>query len=89
MDTFEEQWHKENKAFGYEKQHVRLGGLKERLNYVIKQLTKYVNGDIKQIDELEEERLPISSKYWDHNNIKNNCFNSYAMLVSGGALREF
>ena len=87
--VFEEQWHKENKAFGFEKQHVRLGGLKERLEYVIRQLNAYIDGKITKIDELEEKRLPISSKYWDHDNIKNNCFNSYCNLVSGGSLREF
>lgn len=89
LNVFENQWHIENKAFGFEKQHVRLGGLKERLEYVIRQLNKYVNKEISKIDELEEKRLPISSKWWDHNNIKNNCFNAYCQIVSGGALREF
>lgn len=89
MKVFEEQWHHENKAFGYEKQHYRLGGLKERLEYVIRQLNKYIAGKIEKIDELEEKRLPVSHKWWDHKNQNNNCFNNFQDLVSGGSLREF
>ena len=89
MKAFETQWHHENKAFGYEKQHYRLGGLKERLEYVIRQLNKYIAGKIEKIDELEEKRLPVSHKWWDHKNQNNNCFNNFQDLVSGGSLREF
>lgn len=89
MHDFERQWHIENKSFGFEKQIVRLGGLKERLNYVIRQLNRYLMGEISKIDELEEERLPISTSYWDHSEPKNNSHNNYAEIVSGGSLREF
>lgn len=89
MNAFEQQWHIENNSIGFEKQIVRLGGLKERLEYTIRQLNKYLDGKISKIDELEQERLPISNKYWDHQNKKNNCLNAYCDIVSGGSLKEF
>ena len=58
IKIYEAQWAKENKAFGYEKQLLRLGGLKERIRYVIDVLSAYSNGKISQIDELEEKHLP-------------------------------
>jgi hypothetical protein len=88
MSAYEKQWHFENKAFGYEKQIIRLGGLKERINYTIRQLSAYINSKITKIDELEEERLPISTRYWDHNNITNNTHHNYCEIVSSGFLKE-
>ena len=88
MSAYEKQWHFENKAFGYEKQIIRLGGLKERINYTIRQLSSYINSKITKIDELEEERLPISTRYWDHNNITNNTHHNYCEIVSSGFLKE-
>lgn len=88
MSNYEEQWHHENKAFGFEKQIIRLGGLKERFEYVLRQLQRYLNHEISKIDELEEERLPVSVNYWDHQNIRNNLYNNYAEIVSGGSLQE-
>ncbi len=58
VKVYEVQWRKENKAFGYEKQLLRLGGLKERIRYVISTLTMYQNKEIDSIDELEEKHLP-------------------------------
>ena len=89
MNAFETQWHIENNSIGYEKQIIRLGGLKERLEYTIRQINRFLDGQISKIDELEEKRLPISNKYWDHENKKNNCLNSYCDIVSGGSLKEF
>ncbi len=58
IKVYEAQWRKENKAFGYEKQLIRLGGLKERIRYVIDTLTMYQNKEIDSIDELEVKHLP-------------------------------
>ncbi len=58
IKVYEAQWRKENKAFGYEKQLLRLGGLKERIRYVIDTLSLYQNKEIDKIDELEEKHLP-------------------------------
>lgn len=88
MNSYEYQWHLENKSFGYEKQNIRLGGLYERLFYVLNKLTQYIRGDIESIDELEETRLPISSRWWDHNNKINNMHHNYSEVVSSGFLKE-
>ena len=88
MNAYEYQWHLENKAFGYEKQNIRLGGLYERIFYVLNKLTQYVNNDIDSIDELEETRLPISSRWWDHKNKINNMHHNYSEVVSSGFLKE-
>ncbi|MCI5744756.1 MAG: beta-N-acetylhexosaminidase [Erysipelotrichaceae bacterium] len=88
INSFENQWHKENKSFGFEKNIIRLGGLKERLNYTIRRLQLFVKNKISKIDELEEKHLPVSINYYDANNLENNCFNSYVDIVSAGSLRE-
>ncbi len=88
MKDYELQWHNENKAFGYEKQLIRLGGLKERLNYVIRVLQSYIHHKVDHIDELEEKHLSISTNYWDHNNPRNGNHHNYSEIVSGGSLLD-
>ena len=88
MLSYENQWHSENKAFGYEKQIIRLGGLKERLYYCIRQITLYINNIIDKIDELEENRLEISTRYWDHTKLSKNNHHNYSEIVSSGFLKE-
>lgn len=88
MEDYEVQWHVENKSFGFEKQIIRLGGLKERLHYVIRQLNRYVHKKIDSIEELEEEHLKISSNYWDHDNPKNSSHHNYCEIVSSGSLLD-
>ena len=55
--TFEKQWMAENKAFGFDVQHIRIGGVIKRLSYCRRMLLDYANGKIDKIDELEIERL--------------------------------
>ena len=47
----------ENKPFGFEVQHQRLGGQLIRIGACKKRLVDYVNGKIDSIPELEEEIL--------------------------------
>jgi hypothetical protein len=61
IDAFEYQWYKECKPLGFEIQHLRLGGLKQRLIYSQKTIKKYVNGEIENIPELEEPVLPFKN----------------------------
>lgn len=51
------QWSLESKSFGFDVQDLRLGGLKERIDKAIFLLTEFVNKNITQIDELEEDIL--------------------------------
>lgn len=55
--VFERQWHLENKPHGFEIQSYRLGGLMERLNYVMRRLNAYLTNDINNLPELDERTL--------------------------------
>ena len=50
-------WHKTYKALGYEVIDMRLGALKARLSYATKQLTRYADGTLAEIEELQEPQL--------------------------------
>lgn len=56
--SFAELWQRENKAFGWEVQDVRLGGLERRIKTCKKMLEKYLSSEIETIEELEEDILP-------------------------------
>ncbi len=56
--AFQSLWYKENKAFGFEVQDVRIGGVMLRLRSCRERLFAYVNGEIDHIDELDAEVLP-------------------------------
>ena len=56
--AFEKQWMAENKPFGFEIQHARLGGLVMRTDACRRRILDYVNGKLEKIDELEVELLP-------------------------------
>ena len=88
MTHYNFQWHTENKSFGYEKHNIRFGGLLERLNYTHSQITKFINKTIDKIDELEEEHLPISANWWNHNHHQDCSYHNYQQIVSSGMLKE-
>ncbi len=88
IKTYEIQWLKENKAFGYEKQLLRLGGLKERIRYVIDMLIKYKKGIINQIDELEVNHLPKIVNGKALTNPDEVYANWYRYFVSAGILND-
>lgn len=62
LDAFEQiyrvQWLKEWKIFGLNDIQLRLGGLRIRLSEAIRRIHEYVNGDVKNIPELEEPTIP-------------------------------
>ena len=53
------QWYEENKAFGFEVQDIRLGGLKARLEQAVLTVNDYLEGRIDEIEELAADRLMI------------------------------
>ena len=55
--TFYKQWHKESKGCGFEVQDIRIGALKQRIDSTIRRLEDYLEGNIKDIDELDEIAL--------------------------------
>lgn len=56
-EAFCKLWFTENKAYGFEVQDIRLGGLKQRLRHCRKRLVEYMEDKTETIAELEEELL--------------------------------
>lgn len=56
-DLYSQQWQREYKAFGWEVHCQRKGFQLVRIDYAIEMLTKYLNGEIEKIEELEEKPL--------------------------------
>lgn len=68
-ESFSVLWHKENKAFGFEVQDVRLGGIIMRLNSCAKKIKRFLSGEIPCIEQLEKPLLAEKSDefilhYW-------------------------
>ena len=57
---YREYWLKVNKVIDFKIFDMRLGGVVARLEYAQEIITKWINGKIEKIEELEEDRLPIS-----------------------------
>lgn len=87
IKVYEHQWLKEAKGMGYEKQIIRLGGLKERLRFTLDMLTKYQNKEIDSIDELEEIHIESNMNGRPVDPDKDVICN-YSQVVSGGCLIE-
>lgn len=64
--TYSKQWLAENKAFGLDMFDIRIGGLKERLLRCKSRLESYLNGEVSQLEELEQDIL-----YFDCRDEKN------------------
>ena len=77
--SFRRQWLIENKAFGFEIQDIRLGGLLHRIKHCRERLQAFYDGDIRKIEELEQEQL-------DFFGFEKPCarpkFNSWSLNVS-------
>lgn len=82
ISTFEKQWMIENKPFGFEVEHQRLGGQLVRIGACRKRLLDYVSGKLESIPELEEEIITfrdnkdqVSIYYNDHARTVSPCPN--------------
>lgn len=64
--AFRSFWFQENKAFGWEIQDVRLGGLITRVRCCKERLQAYLHGKIEKIEELEEKILSFRAGGVDH-----------------------
>ena len=56
-DCVETQWMAENKPFGFEVQDIRIAGAVTRARSAAKRVKAYLDGELKALEELEEERL--------------------------------
>lgn len=61
-DKFYAAWCAERKSHGFDIQDLRLGGLRRRLITANERINSYLNGDIKEIEELKETILPENPK---------------------------
>lgn len=55
--AFQRQWKKENKLFGLEIFHQKIGGMLYRIKYCAQQLRAFLRGECGPLEELEEKRL--------------------------------
>ena len=76
-EAFRTQWFQENKAYGFEVQDYRLGGLKGRVLHCKRILQDYLDGKTVNVEELEEEVLNVicspnadGKAIWYPNNFK-------------------
>lgn len=58
-EAFRAQWFAENKAYGFEVQDYRLGGLKGRVTHCKRILQDYLDGKTVNVEELEEAVLNV------------------------------
>ncbi len=83
-NAFMHQWHQDNKAFGYEVQDLRIGGIIQRVDTAILKVTNYLNKEIDRIEELEVQVLD----YYGHEDIIQKSHNiaefRYKPVVSVG-----
>lgn len=79
-NSYFEQWHHDNKSFGFEVQCIRLGGLTARVDYVMKRLEQYLNTTITKIEELEIDRKPFS--YFETKNLDKLIYNLWNVIVT-------
>lgn len=82
--ALQEQWMQENKAFGWEVQDLRLGGLESRLAYTQACILHYLDGTREVIEELEGERLPFA--YFDNSEIAGLNYNLWAFNATPAVL---
>ncbi len=80
MKAVEKQWLWENKSAGLDVQHIRLGGVKTRLEYCRRTLLSYLAGDTDAIPELETEIQPWATKE------KSTVWNSAMKAMTVGAI---
>lgn len=55
-------WYREYKPNGYEVLDIRFSGVEARLRTAARRIKEYLDGEIKSIEELEEERLPYTAE---------------------------
>ena len=62
-EQFSRQWQQENKIFGLDTIDIRFGGLLKRIKRAQERLEQYISGQIKHVEELEQEILPYNDFY--------------------------
>lgn len=82
-EAYKAQWFAENKAFGFEIQDIRLGGLICRVKNCKERLESYIAGDLDKIEELEEDVISAFGLYGVTEDNKHPIhFNNWGQTVS-------
>lgn len=77
--AFAKVWFYEAKGYGFEVIDIRIGGVLSRIDTVEGRLTAYLNGEIREIEELNEQPLPFTlGDYYDENYVSYNVYGSTA-----------
>ena len=84
-ESHKKQWFITYKSFGWEVLDIRYGGLLVRIESAAGRLKEYINGEIDNIDELEEERLFFDGPDRPEAAAIGHC-NLYARIVTAGSL---
>ena len=59
-DTLRAVWMRDNKPYGWDIHEIRLGGLQARMRDCIQRIEEYLDGNVTNIPELEEQLLPYA-----------------------------
>ena len=81
-NSFNYQWHLENRANGFDVQDIRIGALEKRIKVAIKKLSDYLEGKTKVIEELEEELLCFNGHDKDFEKDYDNCEYRWRRMTS-------
>ena len=57
IDFYRDDWYATNKPFGWEIFDFRFGAIVARTEYAISRVTKYINGELDEIEELAYPRV--------------------------------
>jgi len=85
LHTFEKQWLAENKPYGLEVIHIRVGGICTRLQAAARRILSYLDGEVERLEELEAERLGFYGQLAEGDDINVHC-NRYKDIVSASVL---
>ena len=81
-NSFNYQWHLENRANGFDVQDLRIGALEKRIKVAIKKLSDYLEDKTKVIEELEEELLCFNGHDKDFEKDYDNCEYRWRRMTS-------
>ncbi|MEG1996619.1 MAG: beta-N-acetylhexosaminidase [Oscillospiraceae bacterium] len=81
-DCLEKSWFKQNKAFGFEVQDIRISAVIARATSAKKRVLSYTQGEIKVLEELEAERLFYDGRQ-EEGEIKSTDCNLWTNIVTG------
>ena len=78
---------KENKAYGFEVQDIRIGGIMTRLLHCADRLDAYLRGEVGEIEELAAELLDVhGTRDNPHGERRYLRYNKWPEIVTAGNL---